>query len=134
MKLNNIGKIVAGIVIFIVLATFFFWYGTGKSSSLPQPSLDTPAIAQMKEKRCVEDKAFMSINHMKLLHNWRDSAVREGNRNYTAKNGNVYKMSLSGTCLECHSNKEQFCDRCHTYVAAKPACFSCHSIPAEVKK
>ena len=64
MKLNNIGKIIAGIVIFIVLITFFFWYGTGKPSSLPAPSLDTLAIAQMKEKRCVEDKEFMSANHM----------------------------------------------------------------------
>jgi hypothetical protein len=134
MKLYNLGKIAAGILIFVCLITFLLWYGKGKTSPQPALSLDTLAIAQLKEKRCVEDTVFMRASHMKLLVNWRDGVVREGNRLYTAKNGKVYEMSLSGTCLKCHSNKQQFCDRCHNYVAAKPNCFSCHNIPAEVRK
>ena len=134
MKLYNGGKIIAGIVVFVILITFPFWYGKGKTSPPPELSLDTPAIAQLKEKRCVEDKSYMRENHMKLLAAWRDEAVREGNRLYTAKNGRTFEKSLSGTCIQCHSNKEQFCDRCHNYVGAKPTCFSCHNIPGEVKK
>ena len=133
MKLSKMGKIISGAVVFVVLITFSFWYGKEKISPPPAPELNTPAIAQMKEKLCVEDTAFMKTDHMKLLSAWRDSVTREGNRLYTAKSGTVYKMSLSGTCLQCHSNKEQFCDRCHNSVAVKPNCYSCHAIP-EVKK
>jgi hypothetical protein len=133
MKLYNIGKIAAGILIFAVLIIFLLWYGKGKTFLQPKLSIDTPAIAQLKEKRCVEDTAFMRESHMKLLVGWREAAVREGNRLYTAKGGRTFEVSLSGTCLRCHSNKQQFCDRCHNYVGAKPNCFSCHIIPAEVK-
>ncbi len=134
MKLYNGGKIVAGVVVFIILITFPFWYSKGKTSPQPTLSLDTPTIAQLQEKRCVEDTAFMRENHMKFLGTWRDEAVRDGNRLYTARDGRVFEKSLSGTCLKCHSNKEHFCDRCHNFVGAKPTCFSCHSIPGEVKK
>ena len=134
MKLYNGVKIIAGIVIFVTLITFPFWYGKGKTFPQPAPSLDTPAISQLKDKRCVEETAFMRANHMKLLVTWREAAVREGNRHYSATDGRVFEAKLSGTCLKCHSNKQQFCDRCHNYVGAKPNCFSCHIIPPEVKK
>ena len=75
----------------------------------------------------------MRSNHMKLLNTWRDSVVREGNRSYRATDGKVYHASLTGTCLECHSNKGQFCDRCHDYAGSKPACWNCHLIPEEVR-
>ena len=125
--------IALGLVIFLIGITFPFWYGKGKSTP-PFLLLDTPAIAHLKEKRCVEDTAFMRANHMKLLNAWRDEAVRDGNRVYTAKNGRSFEKSLSGTCIQCHSNKAQFCDRCHNYVGAKPTCFSCHVVPGEVNK
>lgn len=134
MKLSNLGKIAAGIFIFVVLITFPFWYGKGKMSPQPVLSLNTPEIAQLKDKRCVEDTAFMRANHMKLLAAWREGSVREGNRHYSATDGHIFEAKLSGTCLKCHSNKQQFCDRCHNYVGAKPNCFSCHIIPTEVKK
>jgi len=135
MKLYNLGKMAAGILIFVFMITFLLWYGKWKVSTPPVLSLDTPAINHLKEKQCVEDAAFMRANHMKLLAKWRDEVVRDGNRYYTSKkNGKVYERSLSGTCLKCHNNKEQFCNRCHNYVGAKPNCFSCHSIPGEVKK
>jgi hypothetical protein len=81
----------------------------------------------------VEDKTFMRADHMKMLKAWRDEVVREGKREYTAKDGRKFEKSLTGTCLQCHSNKEQFCDRCHNYVGAKPTCYNCHVIPEEVK-
>ncbi len=134
MKQHQWGMIALGLVVFVILITFPFWSGKGKTSPQPTLSFDTPAIAQLQEKRCVEDTSFMRDNHMKILGTWRDEAVREGKRFYTARNGRVFEKSLSGTCLKCHSNKQQFCDRCHNYVGVKPTCFSCHSIPEEVKK
>ena len=134
MKQRKWGLILLGVVIFIIMITFPFWYGKGKTTPAPLLSLDTPAIAQLKEKRCVEDTAFMRANHMKMLAAWRDEAVREGNRLYPAKDGRTFEKSLTGTCIQCHANKEQFCDRCHNYVGAKPTCFSCHIVPGEVKK
>lgn len=133
MKQRKWGLIILGLMIFMIGVTFPFWYGKGKTSP-PALSLDTPAIAQLKEKRCAEDTLFMRESHMKLLGTWRDESVREGKRLYTAKDGRTFEKSLSGTCLKCHSNKEQFCDRCHNYLGAKPSCFSCHNVPGEVKK
>jgi len=133
MKLYDGGKIIAGIVIFLIVASVPFWYGRGKAVSPPDLKLDTPAIERLKEKLCVEPAPYMRANHMKLLSAWRESVVREGNRSYRATDGKVYKISLTGTCLECHSNKDQFCDRCHDYAGAKPACWNCHIIPEEVR-
>jgi hypothetical protein len=133
MKLYNKGYIVAGIVAFVIIITLPFWYGRSKSAAPPVLSLETTAIHALAEKRCVEDTAFMRASHMKLLGDWRDQAVREGNHRYVAKSGKVYEIGLTGTCLKCHSNKEEFCDRCHNYVGAKPSCWSCHVIPQEVK-
>ncbi|HRY38480.1 MAG TPA: sulfate reduction electron transfer complex DsrMKJOP subunit DsrJ, partial [Smithellaceae bacterium] len=128
------GLIILGLGIFVVGVTFPIWYGTIKSTPAPVLSLDTPVINSMQNKKCVEDTAFMRGNHMKMLDVWRDEVVRKGQRKYTAKDGRKYEKSLTGTCIQCHSNKEQFCDRCHNYVGAKPTCFSCHVVPGEVKK
>ena len=133
MKLYDREKIIAGIVVFLIAATIPFWYGRGKAVSPPDLKLDTPAIQQLQDKRCVEATSFMRSNHMKLLTAWRDSVVREGNRSYRATDGKVYNASLTGTCLDCHSNKGQFCDRCHDYAGSKPACWNCHIIPEEVR-
>ncbi len=133
MKLYDGGKIIAGIVVFLILATVPFWYGRGKVVPPPDLKLDTPAILQLKEKLCVEPAPYMRANHMKLLAAWRDGAVREGKRTYTAADGRVFPVSLTATCLECHKNKGQFCDRCHDYSGAKPNCWDCHINPEEVR-
>lgn len=132
MKLYDRGKIIAGIAVFVIAVTFPFWYGKGTAVAPPKLDLDTPAIAELAEKHCVEDTAWMRANHMKLLDVWRDSVVRQGNRTYIAKNGKSFEMALTGNCLQCHSNKDRFCDRCHDYVGVKPTCFNCHIIPEEI--
>jgi hypothetical protein len=133
MKLYNRRMIIAGIVAFLIAATFPLWYGKGRAVPPPDLKLDTPAIERLKEKLCVEPAPYMRGNHMKLLAAWRDSAVREGDRAYGAADGRIHEISLTGTCLKCHSNKKQFCDRCHDYAGAKPKCWSCHIIPKEVR-
>lgn len=134
MKLYNRWIVIAGIAVFLILATFPFWYGRGKPVSPPDLQLDTPAILHLKDRSCVEATGFMRSNHMKLLVAWRDRAVREGDRLYTAKDGRTFKISLTGTCLNCHANKAQFCDRCHDYLGVQPSCWSCHNIPKEAQR
>jgi hypothetical protein len=119
-------------VVFAVVVTFPFWYDRGKTIVRPAIELDTPSIQKLTDKRCVEDTAFMRDNHMKLLASWRDSVVRKGNRVYTAKDGRVFEMGLTGNCLKCHENKSRFCDRCHDYAGVKPTCWNCHINPEEV--
>ncbi len=132
MKLYNRGIIIVGIVVFVVVVTFPFWYDREKAIPPPAIELDTPAIQNLPDKRCVEDTAFMRNNHMKLLASWRDSVVRKGNHVYTATDGRVFEMALTGNCLKCHENKSRFCDRCHDYTGVKPTCWSCHINPEEV--
>jgi hypothetical protein len=33
------------------------------------------------------------------------------------------------TCLGCHKNKSEFCDRCHSYSGVDPYCMDCHVLP-----
>ncbi len=133
MKLYDGGKIIAGILIFLILITIPFWYGRIKATALPEPSLATETIDRLEERKCLEDRQYMRNNHAKLLTELKNQVVREGNRIYVAKDGRKHTISLSSGCLGCHSNKSKFCDRCHDGVGAKPNCFSCHHQPKEVR-
>ena len=124
-----------GLTIFLLLITAPFWYASGKTKAQPVPSLNTPTINQLANKACIEDTEFMRNNHMKLLHDWKETAVRSEQRIYVAKDGKKFEMSLEKTCLSCHSNKTEFCDPCHTYAGIEaPNCWSCHVAPKEGKK
>ena len=115
----NGGKIIIGLIVFVGLLVFPYVYEGGKPAAKPDPKLDTPEILKLpvSERKCVESKAFMTKEHMKLLNQWRDWYVREGNR---------FTISLQNTCLKCHSNKTKFCDECHNYAAVTPYCWDCH--------
>lgn len=117
-----------GLIIFFALVTLPLWQNLGKAIPAPVPKLDTPAIQKLAEKdrKCVQPTAFMRANHMQLLDAWRTEVVRGGNRDFVAPGGVKYTASLQNTCLECHSNKAQFCDQCHNYVAVTPTCWGCH--------
>lgn len=120
-------NILIGIIVLGILFTYPFWGNLGKNVESPQISLDTPEIQALAEKECVEDGEFMRTNHMQLLSDWKVSVVRDGNRIYVSENnGKEYEMSLQNTCLECHSNKEQFCDACHDFAEVTPNCWTCH--------
>ena len=133
MRIYDAGKIMTGLALFIVLLTAPIWLSGGRPTPPPDIRIDTAAIRKLPEKRCVEPTAYMKANHMELLNAWRQAVVRGGESDYVASDGKKYRMSLSGTCLHCHSNKDQFCDRCHNYEGVKPACWSCHVVPGELK-
>ena len=121
------GKIVAGLAVFVVLATSPLWYNALSAAPPDRPELQLPTNGSTE---CVESTEYMRANHMDLLDVWRDTVVREDVRTYTSElSGKSFNMSLSDTCLDCHTNKQQFCDSCHTYSAVTPYCWDCHVIP-----
>ncbi|OGR31403.1 MAG: menaquinol oxidoreductase [Desulfobacca sp. RBG_16_60_12] len=129
-------KVIVGVVIFLAMITIPLWHNLGKTVAAPAPKLDTPAIQKLaeKDKKCVMPKEWMRANHMQMLVDWRDNVVRTKEQNVTtsrgrefvAPDGKQYLASLTNTCMECHSNKAQFCDQCHNYVAVAPNCWGCH--------
>ena len=132
--MHDTPKIIAGVLIFLSLVTFPFWYGKGKTAPPPLLPIDTPVIQKLTVKKCIEPAAYMAVSHMELLNSWRDAVVREGNHLYVNREGKKFSMSLSQTCLSCHSNKDKFCDACHGYAGVKPNCWSCHVVPKEAKR
>ena len=123
--------IVTGVIIFFIIITFPFWYNRGKAA--PQPDLILTAKAKAA-KVCVRSTEYMKAEHMQMLNDWRDMVVRDGTRLYVSSSGKKFNMSLSNTCLDCHSNKAEFCDRCHNYAAVTPYCWDCHiDNPKETK-
>ncbi len=127
-KIYDLNKVAVGLVIFVVIFTIAFWKNLGKAVPPPKPKLETPAIMKLPEKdrKCVEDLQFMRERHMRLLVDWREQVVRTGDREYINSQGKKFYISLSNTCMECHTNKSQFCDECHNYVAVVPNCWGCH--------
>lgn len=123
------GKVIVGLLVFLCLITFPVWYnvGSGKGDFKPDLQLGT------QEKECVAPKIQMRASHMQLLDTWRDTVVRDGPRLYRAWNGKTFQMSLTKTCLKCHSKKEKFCDECHSYAGVDPNCWNCHVIPKETQ-
>ena len=121
------GKIIVGLVVFVILATSPLWLNQIMGGSPEAPEVKLPTNGSTE---CVESTEYMKSNHMDLLNQWRDEVVREGTRDYVSgSNGKTYDMSLSRTCLDCHSNKAEFCDACHTYLAVSPYCWDCHVEP-----
>ncbi len=129
-QIYNKDKVIAGLIIFVIMVTLPFWYNLGKAAPAPKPELSKEAKAA---KTCVRPTEFMRTEHMQLLDVWRDTVVRNGQRMYVNEEGKAFNMSLSNTCLECHSNKAEFCDKCHTYASADPYCWDCHIDPKEKK-
>jgi hypothetical protein len=116
--------VIPGIIVFVVLFTSPFWMNF-TSASYARPDVKLPA----GEKECVEPVEFIRAEHMVLLNSWRDKALREGERTYTSSTGKVYEASLQNTCMSCHANKQEFCDKCHTANAVEPYCWDCHVEP-----
>lgn len=139
--LYNSKPIITGIIVFLALFTYPLWSNVGSASQPPKPDLK-PALAQAAKSNlpatCVASKEYMRTSHMVLLDQWRDHVVRGEDRVFTTENadGQVvaqYKISLTSECMKCHTNKKDFCDSCHNYMAVSPYCWDCHLEPKEVK-
>lgn len=125
-------KVILGIVVFLAIFTIPFWYSqvTGEADTAPEPVL-APKAEQAGQ--CVESADYMRSHHPDLLDDWRNEVVRGADRNYTSReSGQVFDKSLTDTCLEqCHTNKPDFCDQCHSFAGVRPTCWDCHNIVGE---
>ena len=119
--------IILGLVVFFGLVSFPLWYNllvkAGQAAPAPQLILTEKAKAA---KQCVMTTEYMATEHMHLLDLWRYSVVRKAESEFINPEGKVFEMSLSNPCLDCHSNKTEFCDRCHNYASVRPYCWDCH--------
>jgi hypothetical protein len=121
------GRIVLGLLVFLALATFPIWYNQVSGGAEP---FEKPVIpAQLEGTDCVLETDYMTTEHMQLLMDWRDEVVRDNERIFVSPGGERYYKSLSATCMSCHANKTEFCDRCHDYLSVKPYCWECHVEP-----
>jgi hypothetical protein len=118
-------KIALGVIVFLGLLGIPFVYNMATGKTGYQPEVVKPAGGG----QCVEDAAFMKRYHMDLLNTWRDEYVREGKLYHELPGGRKVLKSLSKTCLDCHRNKSEFCDRCHDYAGVDPYCWDCHIVP-----
>ena len=100
-------------------------HGTGEAAYVAEEKIVNDA------DQCILTTKEMRDRHKDLLNDWKKSVVRQGDRIYVTSDGQEYTMSLTSTCLNCHSNKTEFCNRCHDYVAVKPNCWNCHNKPED---
>ena len=119
--------IIAGVVIFLVIMLSPFLYNMLVNAGAEQPAPELVLTEKAKAAQtCVRSTEYMKAEHMKVLDLWRHSVVRNAERIYVNSKGQEFNMSLSNTCLDCHSNKAEFCDRCHDYASVRPYCWDCH--------
>lgn len=126
--LYNKNSVCLGIVILVIVLTAPFWVGL-----FGQNYTQTGITIPKETKDCIENVEFMRTQHMRLLNEWRDEALRKENRTYVAKDGRKWEISLQNTCLKCHTNYQGFCEKCHLSNSVSPYCWTCHIIPAEGK-
>lgn len=105
-------------IVIILLPLFYsvFSYVFAQGARTPQPFLEMPA-PQYTE--CIRDTEYMRHHHWELLHSVREDVVRHGIRGDVTLN----------KCMECHTSRVNFCDRCHKAVSMTPDCYNCHYYP-----
>lgn len=124
--LYNAKYIIPGLVVAVAAFTAPFWLNVG-TPTYTYPEVVVPSGEEGKQ--CVEPTEWMRAQHMTLLNTWRDEAVRYDKRTYVATDGKKWDISLQNTCLKCHANKVDFCDKCHNSNNVQPYCWNCHVAP-----
>ena len=117
--------IIPGLLVFLLMMTFPIWKNMGNAG--PVPKLEKPVGVT----KCIESAQYMRSSHMVVLDDWRDEALRDGDRAPVEVDGVKYEKSLQNGCLGCHTDKKKFCDECHVYASVKPYCWDCHVEPKE---
>lgn len=121
----NKGTIIAGLAVFVALVTFPIWFNALDAG--PMPELELPPGGE-----CVLPVNEMKASHMQLLNEWRDDVLRDADRVMVTVDGKEYRKGLQLTCMQCHTSKEKFCDKCHEYASVKPTCWGCHLTPEAI--
>jgi hypothetical protein len=113
------GKIIGGVAIAFVVFAGPIWLSSARGVS-------TAALAKPAGDICVEAREDMRKNHPALLARWRQQVVRQGDRVHPLAGGRTVPISLTGTCLGCHGEASEFCDKCHAQSAVTLSCWNCH--------
>ncbi|HBL17036.1 MAG TPA: menaquinol oxidoreductase [Elusimicrobia bacterium] len=121
--MNDRGLILGGLLLFVGLITLPVWYNVAAGTPSRPPELKLPA----QGKDPFGTAEYMRASHMSLLVAWRDEVVRGGERTVVGRDGKTYAKSLTRTCMDCHSSRAEFCDRCHGYTSARVSCWDCHA-------
>jgi hypothetical protein len=103
------------------------WWNLVSGGHAAPPELEYPK----DHSECILPTEYMNHNHMDVLNEWRDKVVRDEIR-MAEYRGEMMEMSLSRTCMNCHTSKADFCDRCHNYLDVNPYCWDCHVPPEDV--
>ncbi|MDL2272688.1 sulfate reduction electron transfer complex DsrMKJOP subunit DsrJ [Desulfovibrio sp. OttesenSCG-928-I05] len=119
----NARYIIPGIILFVVIFTVPFWI------NICTPEYSRPELVLPAEKDCIEPVEYMRAEHMRILNEWRDAALRDGKRVYIATDGRQWDINLQNTCMSCHTDKVAFCDTCHDTNSVTPYCWDCHIEP-----
>ena len=127
--MSDRGRILLGLIVALAVLTLPIWLGAVRGGDARRPELELPA----DETQCVAETDYMRAEHMQVLMDWRDEVVRDSDRTLTTSDGRRFEKSLSRTCMKCHYNKDEFCDRCHDYAAMSPYCWDCHVEPQEAE-
>jgi hypothetical protein len=128
--MHDAGKIILGLIVFLSVVTYPIWHNAASGKAGFVPVLKTPP----DKKDCIEPRQVIRVSHKDLLADWKESVVRKGMRTYLSRDMKTFTMSLSGTCMNCHRDKAEFCDRCHNYVGVEPRCWDCHVYPKEIER
>ncbi len=110
------------VVIFVLIILAPFGYSLVRPVLTQGSAADEVFLELPDEGECVRETGYMRFRHMDLLKQTRENIIREGVRG---------DITLSG-CRECHTYREQFCNRCHNAVTLKLDCFGCHYYPESV--
>ena len=123
-RTGNGPVLLASILVVILLIPFGYSLVRGVAAQGDEPP-ERPD-PQKYGTSCVVDEARgiitnedMRFRHWELLRGIREDVVRYGKR------GDVGLYM----CQNCHTNREQFCDRCHQATSLTPDCFDCHYYP-----
>ena len=124
MAANNIfGKNTGAVTAIILVILIFLPLAYSVASHvLAQTERNEELFLQMPDpqyKNCVRETDYMRYHHWELLRGIREEVVRYGIR------GDVGL----GMCKNCHTSREQFCNKCHDAVSMTPDCFGCHYYP-----
>lgn len=126
-KMVSKPKVIVVTAVFAVILLFPFIYnavGTGMFSEVKRPQ-----VVIEKSGQCIKYTGYMRRHHGDMLERNMELVQKEGMTNVVGLND----------CRKCHSNREEFCDRCHDYVGVyavndSTGCFTCHDYPKTKKE
>ena len=125
------GKIIPGLLIFVLLITFPFWYNNlSKAEQVKTPAPPDKAMLTgftFADGQEHPPAAEMRAKHMEVLQSFHTAA--DPAKMAAAQKGEKKMQTMS--CMMCHGSKEQFCDSCHANISEKkvPDCWTCHTKP-----